>query len=64
MPRVIDGVKLTDSQLAALDRCIAEVKGVKSAFAVCTESFKRAHRIVGAGPNRRWVPKKGSTAKA
>lgn len=58
MPRIIDGVALSPAQVATLDRCAEKVKGVKSAWGVCVESFKRSHQIVGAGNNRRWVKKK------
>lgn len=57
MPTVIDGVRLSPNQLAALERCAEKVTGVKEPYAVCVASFKRTHKIVGSGSDRRWVAK-------
>ncbi len=57
MPRTISGVRLSSEQLATLERCAEKVKNVKEPYAVCVEAFKRSHKIVGSGKNRRWVEK-------
>lgn len=64
MPDTLDGVKLSPAQAKLFDSCTDKIKGVKDPGAACAENFRRAHRVVGAGKNRRWVIKKESTAKA